>query len=469
MHERAPWEAVTGSPVSPVDLVFGSRLRERLGVAVGSLPPHEIRVRARSPQWPRGDILLDAGAFTGLAPDTAAAVFAHGPADHGLIAVLPDGTVAVALDDDAPAWQDRRLWELIVVASASPQTPVGVALLGYGAIGAEHAAAVSATPGLALTGVADRDPGRRTSAIAAWPEMREYATADELLADPGVGLVIVSTPPDSHARWAAAALDAGKHVVVEKPMALTARECDDLLEAGRRAGLTVSVYQNRRFDQDYRLIRRAVDSGAIGDVFHLEAFVGGYGHPCNYWHSDASVSGGALFDWGSHVVDQVLDLMPGDVETVSALNHKRVWHDVTNADHARMTLIFDGGREATFVYSDIAAALKPRWFILGTAGAITGEWRDASVIGRSAIGTLTEDILAPADSPPTMRLLSPSGDVTEMSAPPGEPHPFHSDLSLALHYGLVPRVQGEQSRRVVAMLEAAEESARLGGMPVKPS
>jgi predicted dehydrogenase len=204
-------------------------------------------------------------------------------------------------------------------------------------------------------------------------------------------------------------------------------------------------------------------------VFHLEAFVGGYGHPCNYWHSDASVSGGALFDWGSHIIDQVLDLIPGDVETVTAINHKRVWHDVTNADHARMTLLFDGGREATFVYSDLAAALKPRWFILGTTGAITGEWRDASVIARSPIGTLDEDVLAPADSPPRMRLHSSAGDITELSAPPAEPHPFHSDLALSLHYGLSPRVRGEQSRRVVAMLEAAEESARLGGMPVKPA
>jgi scyllo-inositol 2-dehydrogenase (NADP+) len=467
MRDQAPWELVTAIP--PDRIVSGVELQGRLE-ATANLPRREIRVWPRLSGWPRGDVLIEAGGFTGLAPDDATAVFGFGSDEHGLIAVLPEGGVAVALEDDAPAWQDPRLLELIALTATSSQpAEIGVALLGYGAIGAEHAAAVTATTGLRLVGVADSDPARRTAATSAWPGTRDYDDARALLDDPDVDVVIVSTPPDSHAHWATDALAAGKHVVVEKPMALTARECDDLLAVGAASGLTVSVYQNRRFDPDYRLIKSAVDSGLIGEVFHLEAFVGGYGHPCNFWHSDAAVSGGALFDWGSHIVDQILDLMPGDVDAVSAVNHKRVWHDVTNADHARMTLHFTDGREASFVYSDLAAALKPRWYVLGTNGAITGEWRQESVVARSPIGTRAEDVLAPADSPPRVLVHSPSGDVTAMAPPAHEPHPFHSDLALGLRYGLLPRVRGVQSRRVVAMLQAAEESAALGGQPVKPS
>lgn len=474
MRDRSPWSAVTTDPPTPESVISGGRLRSELHETATPLPEHELRVRVCLDDWPRGDIHVTGAAFTGLEADTSQAVFAHGAAIHGLVGARRDGTVAVALEDDSPAWLDPRLLELILLARRSARDTekppiLGVALLGYGAIGAEHAAAVSATQGLRLIGVADRDPSRVASALESWSEARAYESADDLLADPAVDVVIVSTPPDSHARWATEALQAGKHVVVEKPMALTSAECDALLETGQRLGLTVSVYQNRRFDPDYRLIKRTVSSGSIGDVFHLEAFVGGYGHPCNYWHSDAAVSGGALFDWGSHIVDQVLDLMPGDVDFVTGVNHKRVWHDVTNADHARMTLTFAGGEEATFVYSDIAAALKPRWFILGTRGAITGEWRDASVVRRSAIGTLDEDVLAPADSPPRIRVHSPEGHESLLASPVPEAHPFHADLALALRYGLTPRVRGEQSRRVVAMLQAAEESAALGGIPVKPT
>lgn len=437
------------------------------------LPLHEVRVRVHFSPWPRGDVLMRAEPVPGLDPVGALATFAHGLTEHGLIRADDDGALRVALAADSPAWSDPGFCELLAAAAArhaaDSRPSFGVGLLGFGAIGAEHARAVRETPGMHLVAVCDRDPSRAALALVSDPHARVHAEAMDLLDDPEVAIVVISTPPDSHAHWAGAALERGKHVVVEKPMALTTSECDDLLERAHHNGLVLSVYQNRRFDPDYAVIKESVRSGRIGDVFHVEAFVGGYGHPCNYWHSDSAVSGGALFDWGSHIIDQVLDLMDGEVDSVTAVNHKRMWHDVTNADHSRMTLHFTGGREATFVYSDLAAALKPRWYVLGTQGALTGEWRRESVVTRSAIGTLEEDLLAPADAPPRVRLHSAEGDITDLAFRPAEPHPFHADLSLWLHYGFTPRVRGEQSRRVIAMLEAAEESARMGGVPVKPS
>ena len=434
------------------------------------MPRHEVRVRPTIPGWPRGDLHVVGSPILGLPAQDAAATFSRGLDVHGLVTIEASGDLQVALTPDSPAWEDPAFLEFLGTASRpAPQRDIGVGLLGFGAIGAQHATALRETPGLALAAVCDTDPRRAETALHADPHARLHSHGHDLLRDPDVEVVVISTPPDSHGRWAMAALEAGRHVVVEKPMALTTRECDSLLERAQQMDRVISVYQNRRFDPDYVAIKRQVEDGRIGEVFHVEAFVGGYGHPCNFWHSDAAVSGGALFDWGSHVIDQVLDLVPGDVEYVTGLNHKRVWHDVTNADHARMTLSFDGGREATFVYSDLAAALKPRWYVLGTEGAITGEWRTESVISRTAIGTLAEDRLAPADSPPHVLAHSPQGDITELVLVETERHPFHGDLSLQLHHGFTPRVQGTQSRRVIAMLEAAEESARLGGIPVKPT
>lgn len=456
-----------------VQIVMGRELIERVAPdRLIPMPPHPVRVRPRVAAWPRGEFEIVGSPLTGLAADDPLATFSQGLTAHALVAWLDETSLAVALDAESPAWRSREFLEFLGVAARTRSKPprvLGVGLLGFGAIGAEHARAVLGTPGLDLAAMCDPNQDRVRAARELVPGLRCHESPDALFADPGVDVVIVSTPPDSHAGWAIQALAAGCHVVVEKPMALTARECDEILETARSRGLSASVYQNRRFDPDYLLIKEAVVAGAIGEPFHVEAFVGGYAHPCNYWHSDAEVSGGALFDWGSHVIDQVLDLMPGAVESVSAMNHKRVWHDVTNADHARMTMVFEGGREATFIYSDMAAALKPRWYVLGTAGALTGEWREESVIARSAIGTLDEDTLAPADSPPRVRLHSTQGDVTLLAPRPREAFPFHADLVLSLAYGFPPRVRGEQSRRVVALLEAAEDSARLGGMPVKPS
>lgn len=436
------------------------------------LPLHEMRVRPRFTGWPRADVIAVGSPIPGLPVDGSLATYHRGLIEHGLVAQTGRGSLVVALSEDSPAWHEPRFLELLAVASravACPARDYVVGLLGYGAIGAEHARAVHETAGLTLGAVCDLNPARMAAALVEQPGLTQHADPHDLLADAHLDIVVISTPPDSHARWAHEALDRGMHVIVEKPMALTAQECDALMEHARRAERQLVVYQNRRFDPDYMAIRRLARGGALGEIFHLESFIGGYAHPCNYWHSDAEVSGGALFDWGSHIVDQILDLIDGEVEYVTAVNHKRVWHDVTNADHARMSLHFDGGREATFVFSDLAAALKPRWYILGTRGALTSEWRVKSVVTRNAIGTLDEDVLAPADAPPTLRLHSADGSVTTLAYPAGDAHPFHADLSLRLHYGVDPRVQGFQSRRVIAMLQAAEESASLGGIPVKPS
>jgi len=369
----------------------------------------------------------------------------------------------------ASSTHQRLLWGLLARISERPAAPdVRVALLGYGAIGHEHNRAVAAVDGLALSLVCDRAPDRLDVARQVAPGVRTTTDAEALLADDGTDLVVISTPPNTHAAWALRALEAGKHVVIEKPFALTAADADEVLHQAAQRGLLAVVYQNRRTDPDHRALRRLVSAGTIGEIFHLETFIGGYGHPCNYWHSDEAVSGGAIYDWGAHVLDQILDLMPGPIEHVTAAEHKRIWHDVTNADHSRVTLRFAGGAEAEFVHSDLAAALKPRWYVLGTQGAVVGHWRTERVLSRGEIGTLAEDVLAPADAPPRLTLHHPDGSVTELATPPGPAHAFHTELADHLRTGLPMTITGAQSRRVVAVLEAARESARSGGRPVMP-
>jgi len=293
-------------------------------------------------------------------------------------------------------------------------------------------------------------------------------SADDLIARDDVDLIVVSTPPSTHAVWALRAIEAGKHVVVEKPFAIRSEEADAVLAAADAAGLLAVVYQNRRYDPDHLAIRSVVRAGTIGEVFSVETFVGGFGHPCNLWHSDEDVSGGAFYDWGSHVLDQILDLMPAEVEYVTATNHKRRWFDVTNADHSRVTLRFVDGAEAEFVHSDIAAALKPRWYVLGTDGAVVGTWRSERVVSRNDVGTLLEDVLAPADSPPLLDLHASDGSVTRLATPLPEPYGFHREVSDHIRLGLPMEVTGAQSRRVLAVMEAARASAATSGRPVSP-
>lgn len=469
-------------------------LAEAAGVDVGPRSPvHDVRVRPGR----------DAGPLAGRVPDHTHAGAAHlGPHTHVRDGVLPLAktaddvevllTARLGLDEQPLAtWRrDSRVltWTLgsrpgaigtpaalrlfllalrRVIGVGEP-APVRVGLLGYGAIGHEHSRAVRAVPGLELAAVCDVSPARVEVARQRAPQVRAHGDAAALIADEGVDLVVVSTPPSTHATWARAALSAGRHVVVEKPFAIRTAEADAVLALARDRGLVAMVYQNRRFDPDYLALRSAVHAGRLGRLFHLEAFIGGHGHPCNLWHSDAHVSGGAFFDWGAHVLDQLLDLVDAEVEHVTAATHKLRWFDVTNADHSRVTVHFADGAEATFVYSDLAAALKPRWYVLGTDGAVVGHWRTERVIGRSDIGTLAEDVLAPADSPPLLDLHTDDGSVTRLATPPGPAHAFHAELADRIQFGLPTTVTGDQSRRVLAVMEAAVASAEAGGLPVVP-
>jgi len=268
--------------------------------------------------------------------------------------------------------------------------PFDVALIGYGAIGREHGEAIEHTPGLRLAVVCDRNPARIAAAQERFPDVRGVTDMEEIIRDPAIQAAIVGTPPNTHASLARQLLLAGKHTVVEKPFCLTTDEADELIRLAEQRGLTLTVYQNRRWDADFLAIQEVVRAGTIGEVFHVETFIGGYGHPCDFWHSHEPVSGGVFYDWGSHYLDWILTLLPGEVDAVRASAHKRVWHDVTNADQATLHLRFTDGREASFIHSDVAALLKPKWYILGERGAIVADWRHETVASRKWTGDLIE-------------------------------------------------------------------------------
>ena len=353
---------------------------------------------------------------------------------------------------DDPDFQKLVHRAVLFASGAAAASTVGVGLIGYGAIGRGHADSVSATQGLDLRAVADISPQRRELAGRELG-VKTYTTAEELLRDPDVELVVVGTPPSVHADPVVAALRAGKHVVCEKPFAITVDEVDRMIDAAAAHHGVLTVYQSRRWDPDYLAMREAVRSGRIGELFYMESFIGGYSHPCDFWHSHEPISGGTIYDWGSHYFDWVLQLFEGAVRHVAAVAQKRVWHDVTNADQVRVDLTFDGGAQATFMQSDIAAALKPKWYLLGTRGAVLGEWR--------------EDVEPPADAPAGIKVLRPAkgGGTHEekLALAPRDEHGFYRNLADHLAWGEPLAVTPEEARRNVAVMQAATQSIAQDG------
>lgn len=358
--------------------------------------------------------------------------------------------VYIGVQDDGSAAFARLIGRSLLHAAGIAAAPaVGVGLLGYGAIGRDHAASIAATSGLHLAAVCDLSPERRESAAREW-SVRTYSDQDSMLDDPEVGLVVVGTPPSAHTNPVLAALRAGKHVVCEKPFAISLAETDQMIDAAASHGRVLTVFQSRRWDPDFVAIRTAVRARRIGEPFYMESFIGGFDHPCDFWHSHEPISGGTIYDWGSHYFDWILQLFEDRVRTVTGSAHKRVWHDVTNDDQVRVDLTFAGGAQASFLQSAIAMARKPKWYLLGTEGAIVADWSDGPV---------------PADFPARVTVLTSSGEET-LRLPAREEHGFYRNLADHLAWGEPLAVTADEARRNVAVMEAATQSIKRGGVPV---
>jgi len=333
---------------------------------------------------------------------------------------------------------------------------IRVGLLAYGAIGDEHNKAIGATKAMRLTAVADTNPERLAAAKVLVPDVTTFNDSTQMLDSGLLDLVVISTPPNRHYQWAKESLNRGIHVILEKPMALSVEHCDELMALAASKNLLLVVYQNRRFDADFVTMKKLIDDGVIGEVFSYESFVGGYSKPCDYWHSDVEVSGGAIFDWGSHFIDQILAIIPAKVDAVTGTNQKRLWNHVTNADHADVAMTFSNGARATFTNSDLAAARKPKFYVLGTTGAIIGNWDPAAST-------------APADLPAILSVHRSDGTHEVIPNSPVIPYSFHQSVADFINNKTPMSVTTEQSRDVVAIMQAAEESARANGRSVEPA
>ncbi|MBV8822427.1 MAG: Gfo/Idh/MocA family oxidoreductase [Ktedonobacteraceae bacterium] len=367
-----------------------------------------------------------------------------------------------------PVFQQMVARAMQYVAGAEVQErPARVAMIGYGAIGFEHGTAISNVPGLEYSLVCDRNEQRLAQAVKAFPAVRTCANLAQVVEDANIDVVSVSTPPNTHADISMQLLRAGKHVVNEKPFCLTTSEVDAMMHLAHEQHLALTVYQCRRWDPDYLAIQEVLKRNTIGNVFHIETFIGGYKHPCDYWHSHEPISGGVFYDWGSHYLDWILNLIADPVVSLRAVEHKRVWHDVTNADQASVHLRFAAGQEAEFMHSDIAAVMKPKWYILGERGAIVGHWRQETVKTRRWSGDLLEEHLAPSEALPNLSVFTcETGDIIHeqrLMLPPAPLYAFHRNLANHLHNDEPLAVPAEEARRNIIVMEAAKRSVERGG------
>lgn len=212
------------------------------------------------------------------------------------------------------------------------RAPLNVVVVGYGFAGRViHAPLNAAVEGLRLYGFVS---GRGEIAGSRWPDARVYPELSAALADPAVDLVVLATPNALHARQAHAALDAGKHVVVDKPFTVTVAEAESVVAHAERAGRVLSVFHNRRWDSDFLTVRKLIADGALGEVTYFESRFDRFRPEVrDRWRERAGPGAGLWYDLGPHLVDQALQLFGEPLEITADIATQRAGAEVDDYFH----------------------------------------------------------------------------------------------------------------------------------------
>ena len=246
--------------------------------------------------------------------------------------------------------------------------------------------------GMTPTAVCELDAGLREVAANEFPGIETYASLASMLRNSDVNLIAVITPHNTHAKIATQCFRAGRHVVCEKPMAITTAECDRMIRAAKDRRVLLSAFHNRHWDgcvvQAVKTIRR----GAIGQVHRVQASLGGHRKPAAWWRSSKSISGGVLYDWGVHFLEYALQIIDSRIVEVSGFAHngywapRTRWKRDTGEDEATAVVRFANGAWLSLTASAIDAEPGPHWFtVVGTKGVYTFShdvWKLTTMVGR---------------------------------------------------------------------------------------
>lgn len=336
-------------------------------------------------------------------------------------------------------------------------------VVGYGGMGGWHTRHILEAGAVELAGVYDIKAERldlaRENGIYAYPSF------EAVLADKTVDFITIATPNEWHKPLAIAALEAGKHVISEKPVTLSTEELDEIIAVANRCGKLFTAHQNRRWDCDYQMVRTAYKSGKLGKVTNIESrYQGSRGIPGD-WRGKKEHGGGMIFDWGIHLIDQML----GIVEDTAI---KRVYchcDHITNDevdDGFKLDLYWENGLITRIEVGTTNFIALPRFYIAGVNGTgIVADWKDTCrlVLCRSWDD---KDVAPVVTSAGFTKTMAPRDEKTTyeeiIERPVMDVHDFYRNFADAIDGKATQIVTHAQLRRSMRIMEAAFKSDEIG-------
>lgn len=334
-----------------------------------------------------------------------------------------------------------------------------LAVIGYGGMGGWHTRHALASDVVELAGIYDIDEKKRELAKA--NGIHAYETIDELWADKDVELVTIATPNDVHRQIAIDAMANGKNVISEKPVTISVEDLIAMIDASKKYEKLFTVHQNRRWDVDYLAMKQIQQSGELGKILNIESRIhGSRGIPSD-WRGIKKYGGGMLYDWGIHLIDQMLQIFTQKIVSV----HCDFDH-ITNKevdDGFKLTLYFEDGAQTFIEVGTYNFIAMPRFYMRGEKGsAIITDWTQKCKVTKCKAWH-ESDVVPVQTAAGLTKTMAPRDEITtevyELEKPSSDVHDYYRNICGALEGTQTQLVTHEQMLRVMKVIEAAFESA----------
>lgn len=247
------------------------------------------------------------------------------------------------------------------------------AVIGYGFIGRRHVDTLKSFAESDCVAVCDINKKRLEEVKEKYPEMNVYENVDEMLREMQLDGVIIAANNNQHKELVIKAARAGLHIICEKPVAMLVKELDEMMVEVEKAGVTFTVHQQRRFDKDFRSVKECYDKNLVGDVYTIQSSLYGYNGNMHDWHVYKAEGGGMLYDWGVHLIDQILYMVDSPLVSVYADVRNVINEEVD--DYFKILLRFENRVTAeielgTYFLSDSPNWFERHWFVGGNKGSM---------------------------------------------------------------------------------------------------
>lgn len=338
---------------------------------------------------------------------------------------------------------------------------INLVVIGYGGMGSYHARElIKETDGVKVVGIHDINPERLE--LAKENHFEVYETLESVLTDQSVEAVLIATPNDSHKELAIAAMKAGKHVVCEKPVMMNTKELEEVMAISKQEEKIFMVHQNRRWDNDFLIIRDLYQQPKIGELFQIESRVQGANGIPGDWRHLKQHGGGMVLDWGVHLLDQLLFMVDSKLTTVVADLSYVLGDEVDDGFISYLT--FENGVRAVIEVGTTNFIKLPRWYVRGFEGAaVINDWDLSGKIVKQT-GTIDHHNLVPiqAGQGLTKTMAPPSEDATttyEINEVAADFDSFYHNFYEVVRKKAAPIVKNEEVYRVLRLIETIFEAA----------